>query len=70
LARMKEHAAGEIEAAGKGARLELKRYAAQLAIDLAEQKIRRQMTAEVQTALVENFSRNLDQPSAGSHLNK
>ncbi len=70
LARMKEHAAGEIETAGKGARLELKRYAAQLAIDLAEQKIRRQMTAEVQTALVENFSRNLDQPSAGSHLNK
>src|SRR5579872_6688781 len=69
LARMKEHAAGEIEAAGKAARLELKRYAAQLAIDLAEQKIRRQMTAEVQTALVENFSRNLDQPSAGSHLN-
>jgi F-type H+-transporting ATPase subunit b len=70
LARIQEHGASEIEAAGKAARLELKRYAAQLAIDLAEQKIRRQMTVEVQTALVENFSRNLDQPSAGSHLNK
>jgi F-type H+-transporting ATPase subunit b len=70
LARMQEHAANEIETAGKAARLELKRYAAQVALDLAEQKIRRQMTVEVQTALVENFSRNLDQTSSGSHLNK
>ena len=70
LDRMQEHAAGEIEAAGRASRLELKRYAAQLALDLAEQKIRRQMTAEVQTALVENFSRNLDQTSTGSHRNK
>jgi F-type H+-transporting ATPase subunit b len=70
LARIQEHAAREIDAAGKLARLELKRYAAQLAIDLAEQKIRRQMTPEIQTALVENFARDLDRPSAGSHLNK
>jgi len=70
LARIKEHAAGEIDAAGKAARLELKRYAAQVAIDLAEQKVRRQMTAEVQTALVENFSRDLDKTSTGSHLSK
>ncbi len=70
LARIKEHAAGEIEAAVKAARLELKRYAAQVAIDLAEQKVRRQMTPDVQTALVENFSRDLDQTSTGSHLSK
>jgi F-type H+-transporting ATPase subunit b len=70
MERIQEHAASEIDAAGKAARLELKRYAAQLAIDLAEQKIRRQMTPELQAALVENFERNLDQPAAGSHLNK
>jgi len=70
LARLKEHAASEIVAAGKAARLELKRYAAQLAIDLAEQKIRRQMTPEVQAALIDGFTRDLHQPSAGPHLNK
>ncbi|HXI41972.1 MAG TPA: hypothetical protein VNH83_18455 [Bryobacteraceae bacterium] len=70
LARIQEHAAREIEAAGKSARLDLKRYAAQLAIDLAEQKIRRQMTPEVQVALIERFGRDLDHSSAGRHPNK
>jgi len=70
LARIQEHAAREIEAAGKSARLDLKRYAAQLAIDLAEQKIRRQMTPEVQAALVERFGRDLDRSPAGPHPNK
>jgi len=70
LARIQDHAAREIEAAGKGARLDLKRYAAQLAIDLAEQKIRRQMTPEVQAALVERFGRDLDHSPAGPHPNK
>ncbi len=69
MARIQEHAAGEIEAAGKTARLQLKRYAAQLAIDLAEQKIRARMTPEVQTALVDGFARDL--PAAGeTRLNK
>ena len=68
LARIQEHAASEIEAAGKSARVELKRYAAQLALEVAEQKIRGRMTPDVQAALVENFSRDLDRPSAGSHL--
>jgi F-type H+-transporting ATPase subunit b len=66
LARLREHAASEIVAAGKTARLELKRYAAELAIDLAEQKIRRQMTPEVQAAMIEGFTRDLPQSSAGS----
>jgi F-type H+-transporting ATPase subunit b len=70
MARIQAHAASEIDAAGKSARLELKRYAAQLAIDLAEQKIRRQMTPDVQAALVERFERNLDHPADGPHLNK
>jgi len=70
LARLREHEASEIEAAGKAARLELKRYASQLAIDLAEQKIRRQMTPEVQAALIEGFARDLRQPSAGPKSSK
>jgi F-type H+-transporting ATPase subunit b len=70
LARIQEHAAREIDAAGKTARIELKRYAAQLAVDLAEQKIRRQMTPAIQSALVDNFVRDVDHPAAGSHLNK
>jgi len=70
LARLREHAASEIEAAGKAARLELKRYASQLAVDLAEQKIRRQMTPEVQSALIESFARDLRQPSAGPKSSK
>jgi F-type H+-transporting ATPase subunit b len=60
LARMQEHVEREIDAAGKSARIELKRYAAQLAVDLAEQKIRRQLTPAVQSVLVENFVRDLD----------
>jgi F-type H+-transporting ATPase subunit b len=70
LARIQEHGAREIDSAGKAARLELKRYAAQLAIDLAEQKIRRQMTPEVQAALIEGFGQDLDRSSAGPHPNK
>lgn len=70
LARIQGHAAREIESAGKTARLELKRYAAQLAVDLAEQKIRRQMTPEVQAALIERFGQDLDHSSAGAHPNK
>jgi F-type H+-transporting ATPase subunit b len=70
LARIQGHAAREIESAGKTARLDLKRYAAQLAVDLAEQKIRRQMTPEVQAALIESFGRDLDRSSAGPHPNK
>lgn len=70
LARLREHAGSEIVAAGKAARLELKRYAAELAIDLAEQKIRRQLTPEVQAALIDGFSLDLPQSSAGSRSKK
>jgi len=70
LSRIQEHATREIDSAAKGARLELKRYAAQLAVDLAEQKIRRQMTPQLQSTLVENFARDLERPSGSPHLKK
>jgi F-type H+-transporting ATPase subunit b len=60
LAKIQLHAEQEIAAAGKAARLELKRYSAQLAVALAEQKIRARMTPEIQDALVGGFVRNLE----------
>ena len=59
LAKIQSHAEQEIVSAGKAARLELKRHAAELAIGLAEQKIRARMTPDTQDALVQGFVRDL-----------
>ncbi|MBZ5726720.1 MAG: ATP synthase F0 subunit B [Acidobacteriia bacterium] len=59
MAKIQARAEQEIAAAGKAARLELKRYSAGLAIELAEQKIRARMTPESQDALVRGFVRDL-----------
>jgi F-type H+-transporting ATPase subunit b len=66
LTRMEARATDEIAAAGKAARLELKRHAAQLAVELAEQKARARMTAETQNALVDGFVKDLDGPTRGA----
>ena len=55
--RIREDAKKEI------ARLELQRYAAKLAIDLAEQKVRAGMTPDIQAALLQSFVK--DFPTAG-----
>ncbi len=65
IARIKEHAEHEIAAAGKAARLELKRYSAELAIGLAEEKVRRRITPDTQDALVRGFVRELDHSTNG-----
>ena len=59
-AKIQEHAQREIESAGKAARLELKRYAAVLAVGLAEQKIRARMNGEIQDELVSAFVRDVE----------
>jgi F-type H+-transporting ATPase subunit b len=59
IAKTQAHAEEEIAAAGKAARLELKRYCAELAVGLAEQKIRARMTPDTQDALVRGFVRDL-----------
>lgn len=66
LAKIQTQAEQEIAAAGKQARLELKGYAAQLALALAERKIRARMTPQAQDALVESFVRQLGPPSSSS----
>jgi F-type H+-transporting ATPase subunit b len=55
FARIRQHAMQEIESASKLARIEVRRYAGRLAIDLAEQKVRARMSAEKQTELLNNF---------------
>lgn len=59
IAKIQAHAEQEISAAGKAARMDLKRYAAELAISLAERKIRGRMTPGAQDALVRGFVRDL-----------
>ena len=59
IAKIQANAEQEIASAGKAARSELKRYSAQLAVELAEKKIRDRMTPETQNALVQSFVRDL-----------
>jgi F-type H+-transporting ATPase subunit b len=68
--KIQAHAQREIESAGKAARLELKRYAAFLAVELAQQKIQARMTGEVQNRLVAGFASEIASyasPSAPTH---
>lgn len=62
IARIRTQTRQEIESAGKIARLKVQRYAASLAIDLAERKVRSRMSPDVQSALLADFARDL--PSA------
>ena len=57
--KIQAHADREIESAGKAARLELKRYAGTLAIEMAEKKIRARMDGQVQEGLVRGFVNDL-----------
>jgi F-type H+-transporting ATPase subunit b len=68
LAKIQAHAEQEIVAAGKAARSDLKRFSAELAIELAEQRIRSRMTPETQEALVRGFVHDLE-PNASRASN-
>src|SRR5262249_14484804 len=59
MAKIQANAEQEIAAAGKAARLELKRYSAHLAAGLAEQKLRARMSPDTQNELVQSFVHNL-----------
>ena len=59
IAKIQAHAEQEIASAGKAARMELKRHAADLAIELAGEKVRARMTPDSQDALVQGFVSNL-----------
>ncbi len=53
------NAAQQIESTGKNARLDLRRYASSLALELAEQRIRGRMNPAVQASLTNDFVRKL-----------
>ena len=59
IAKIQAHAEREIASAGKAARMALKRYSAELAMGLAEQKVRARMTPDTEAALVQGFVRDL-----------
>jgi F-type H+-transporting ATPase subunit b len=63
IAKVRANAEQEIASAAKAARMDLKRYSAGLALELAERKIRGRMTPATQDALVEGFVQDLDHPS-------
>jgi F-type H+-transporting ATPase subunit b len=53
--KVQQHLTEEIASAGKSARLDLRRYSAELALGLAEQKIAARLTPETQDRLVRTF---------------
>ena len=59
VAKIEAHAQQEIVSAGKAARMDLQRYTAELAVGLAEQKVRARMTPATEDSLVQGFVRNL-----------
>ncbi len=59
IAKIQAHATHEIAAAQKAARMDLRRYSGELAVELAEQKIRARMTPATQDHLVRGFVRDL-----------
>ena len=59
IVKIQANAEREIASAGKAARMALKRYSAELAMGLAEQKVRARMTPVTEDALVQGFVRNL-----------
>jgi F-type H+-transporting ATPase subunit b len=69
MAKIQAHGDQEIAAAGKLARLELKRYSAELALTLAAQKIQARMTPDTQDKLVQRFLEELDHPAARAQSN-
>jgi F-type H+-transporting ATPase subunit b len=69
IARIQSSAEQEIAGAGKTARLELKRYSAELAVQLAAEKIRAQMTPDAQESLERDFVQDLDGTAARAQAN-
>jgi F-type H+-transporting ATPase subunit b len=61
IQKLEQQAQMEIESSGKTHRRELKTYAANLALDLAEQRIRARVDSTTEAGLVENFVSDLRQ---------
>jgi F-type H+-transporting ATPase subunit b len=62
LEKMQASAEQEIVAAGKAARQQLRAYSAELALALAEKKLRARMSPQTEDELIQHFVRQLSQP--------
>jgi len=70
IRKLERQAEMEIESAGKTAQRELRAFAAELALDLAEQRIRDRLNAETETALIDGFVRDLASPNGAGKESK
>jgi F-type H+-transporting ATPase subunit b len=61
IAKLQKQAEQEIESAGNLASRELSAYAAKLALDLAEQRIRTRLDANTEAGLIDDFTADLQQ---------
>ncbi len=61
IEKLQKQAEQEIESKGNLAGRELREYAAKLALDLAEQRIRTRLDAGTEAALVDDFTKDLQQ---------
>jgi len=61
IEKLQKQAEQEIESAGSMATRELREYAAKLALDLAEQRIRTRLDANTEAGLVDDFTKDLQQ---------
>lgn len=69
IAKIQALAEREIEAAGKAARSDLRRFTARMAIDLAQRKIEARMTPATQDGLVRGFVHDLGVAPSGVSRN-
>jgi len=60
IKKIEQQAAVEIESVGKTARRQLKEYAGELAMGLAEERLRSRIDGAAESALVDNFVRDLE----------
>jgi len=66
LKKIQEQAGQEIALMARGARDDLRKYSAELALDLAEQRIRSRITESTQEALVDGFVNDLHRLRPGA----
>jgi F-type H+-transporting ATPase subunit b len=65
IERIRAHAEAEIETSGKAERIALQQYVAQLALQLAETKVRARMSPATEDALVQAFVHDLGRGPRG-----
>lgn len=70
MKRVEQQASLEIETAGKTARRELKEYSAELALQLAEDRVRHQLNPDTSAALVDGFIADLAKQGAQGQARK